>query len=933
MSTKNTIKFSTILKRSQCLNSLSESSRKNNCDRLYENVIRLLERCRTGKEPNVQLALRSYLENMCDSYNASNYYWQPLKLIEEFNKIDSDISEKIIYEYTTRILPYTEDLNNISSCISRYSLYESQYENINEYISLYNTADRIIKNHNNISKRFNIDRTINKYRSTGLKYFIDNCADMISTYNIPNYQKMNITLEESSYILNKNGIHYDEADVIRYALEYYLTQSPSISNKELNDYRRTIKESYVLEESDLFKVKYIFEDVIETNSIESSINKFLVNGNKNEESLTACIKDALSSTSKEDIVYNTDKIVYMLWDLAKNKIFESDESIYKCNTIIADYISEIAKLETIVLDKNFNKEDVTSIINSLIDVSNCIKDIGNGYNNYTKESSKFIKYGLNPCIESLTEVRDLLYNKANIDAINYVNNESAEIVNVNEFKVFKFHNLVRAAFNLDKFLKVKEKKFYTNAKIKVNKFIKRAKNILFDEFATVESNMFDYIGEDCKADICVRQYPFNESELTEVIEFLEDVCAEYNDVLLSQNETNRAYFMINPGLAEIRIKESSIISLEDTSEIYNHLDPAMDTYFEMVIDSNETCDIYDKINTDSIESIITNITKCKQFTLEQFEVALEAMSIIGVDKDIVSLFGDKFNDYHFNYALNNGIINESYIRLAGQEREVAKLVEEFNIEESVSWEDKVQAYSYLNQIFEYSYPSSTDDDDDEDEEPKKKTAPEVKKPEVNKPTVNKKENTDTKKEDKPPKDGYKSKGINLNSIKLGLMGLKSKIKEFDTKQKEASRNIDASANNLIKGIKDSLTSNRREAIIKGSIIPSFSRCIKASIALGFVANFSLPIAVISAVGALALSKKLTKRERLLLLDEIETELEVVEKELNIADSNNDIKKYRTLLQYKKNLQRQYQRIRYNIRVGKDILPGSAAGVPSKSDND
>ena len=45
-----------------------------------------------------------------------------------------------------------------------------------------------------------------------------------------------------------------------------------------------------------------------------------------------------------------------------------------------------------------------------------------------------------------------------------------------------------------------------------------------------------------------------------------------------------------------------------------------------------------------------------------------------------------------------------------------------------------------------------------------------------------------------------------------------------------------------------------------------------------------------------------------------------------------MKKYRALLKYKKDLQRQYQRIRYNIRVGKDILPGSASGIKN-SNND
>lgn len=78
-----------------------------------------------------------------------------------------------------------------------------------------------------------------------------------------------------------------------------------------------------------------------------------------------------------------------------------------------------------------------------------------------------------------------------------------------------------------------------------------------------------------------------------------------------------------------------------------------------------------------------------------------------------------------------------------------------------------------------------------------------------------------------------------------------------------------------------------------------------------------------------MSKSLTKKERILLLDEIETELEVVDKEIENAESAKNMKKYRKLLTYKKDLQRQYQRIKYNIRVGKDILPGSAVGVPSK----
>ena len=153
------------------------------------------------------------------------------------------------------------------------------------------------------------------------------------------------------------------------------------------------------------------------------------------------------------------------------------------------------------------------------------------------------------------------------------------------------------------------------------------------------------------------------------------------------------------------------------------------------------------------------------------------------------------------------------------------------------------------------------------------------------------------------------------------------------KEKEMSRNMDNNFRLFVKGMKNALISDRREAIIKGSVIPSFSRCVKLCIGLaglGVVSGNPL-VPVIVAIGGFAMSKRLTAKERVLLLDEIEIELEVLDKEIAAAESRNQLKKYRELLRYKKDLQRQYQRIRYNLRVGKDILPGSAAGMRHNDD--
>ena len=52
--------------------------------------------------------------------------------------------------------------------------------------------------------------------------------------------------------------------------------------------------------------------------------------------------------------------------------------------------------------------------------------------------------------------------------------------------------------------------------------------------------------------------------------------------------------------------------------------------------------------------------------------------------------------------------------------------------------------------------------------------------------------------------------------------------------------------------------------------------------------------------------------------------DAIDKELQIADSNNQINKYRALMKMKKDLQRQYQRIRTGIRMGKDFIPSKTS---------
>lgn len=174
--------------------------------------------------------------------------------------------------------------------------------------------------------------------------------------------------------------------------------------------------------------------------------------------------------------------------------------------------------------------------------------------------------------------------------------------------------------------------------------------------------------------------------------------------------------------------------------------------------------------------------------------------------------------------------------------------------------------------------------------------------------------------------------VNINTLKLAIQNAKAKLKDLNTKEKSLWQSVDANASGFVRSIEKAMTSDRREAIIKGNIIPKFSKVIKGSIALtGIGLVFGPAYAAIAAMGALATSSALNAREKKLLMDEIDTELKVVEKQIDIAQNDGDMNQYRFLLNYQKKLTREYQRIRYGLKVqGRDI---PAAVIPGRGGDD
>ena len=169
-------------------------------------------------------------------------------------------------------------------------------------------------------------------------------------------------------------------------------------------------------------------------------------------------------------------------------------------------------------------------------------------------------------------------------------------------------------------------------------------------------------------------------------------------------------------------------------------------------------------------------------------------------------------------------------------------------------------------------------------------------------------------------DTYSSRNTMLegsftNTLKVASMKLRNAMAKMSDKERSVSRSIDIGMNSFKKSIENSLTNDNREAVVKGSILPSFSKIIKLCIVNAGLLAADLPaVAIIGTLGYIAINGKFKHRERQMVIDEIEIELKICDKYIEIAEQKNDMKALKQLFTTKRELERQLQRIKYKMQV-------------------
>lgn len=174
----------------------------------------------------------------------------------------------------------------------------------------------------------------------------------------------------------------------------------------------------------------------------------------------------------------------------------------------------------------------------------------------------------------------------------------------------------------------------------------------------------------------------------------------------------------------------------------------------------------------------------------------------------------------------------------------------------------------------------------------------------------------------------------ISKVKIASENLRKTALKAKDKDKEISMKLDSELNRTMKSAKNVMISGSRENIIKGSFLPSVSKCIHIAIASGVGYLINPVLSVVGLLGFVGCSKVLTEKERNLILDDIDIEIKMCDKYMKIAEDKEDLNAVREIMKTKRSLERQRARILYNKKyIFKNKKQYDMPDIKSKNKDD
>ena len=786
-----------------------------------------------------------------DEYVAFTRLLESVNRFKDINKSKSDY-KKVLYMVAEKAIPQVQNMKRARVIVNKFNL--DQDNILLDECNMYISCDRVLNNQRKLNKIYDIDSVVrenNIHDDESLENCIHELCDIISSFDIDMDIKYNLALENVLYTLDKNYIHCDRSFVLESITNYFLAKYP----ESLDTFKDVLQETVYYNEKDKKELEFIlddeeFEDCLL--SIEPISESLL---NKKDE-----VKELINKLKK------TPNITSSILKTTVNKIYTKSP-----NNIIDETPNFLSWIRTALLFStlgvNIYLGVIVLFVDKFIQMSLQRKETDRFLAKFKNEKEKAEKKleklkneeskkrleeyikTLDNNIKKIEEYRESLYTEKELDNMS----ESTDLRRFLEEDIITYDEYIKNHSYIVQREYISARDRYNNI---INSMYKKSKDIIFIENKSTLSldntncNLNGYLDSDNRLMIPVANiYP--KYYEGDIIEAIDNII-ELIEPTLKEN-----FVLIYEGDEDLYcIYLSYDFKISDIPQ-ENNLHNDLLREASLVLSIEESCNEYIKHN-DILDTISNNISSYSEDDIDYItNISLRECNIL--DPIRLSKIIGKYREYLYEtnhkdkYRLGS-CINENMFKIKTNRNKEQSRKTRYEL---------CNDLSMINEALEAL------------------------------------------------------ENINETSMKTNITIARERLKKaaikLSDKEKVMSRQLDNALDKFNDNIQRELSNKNREAVIKGRILPSASSVIKIALATGVTAMINPAIAVVAAIGGIAASKAGTKKEKQFILDEIEIQLKLVEKKIQLAESNNDMKALEQLLKLEQKLKRERQRIIYRLK--------------------
>lgn len=894
-----------------------------------------------------------YIFNYSDKEN----YSKCISVLEAVKENCNDsLYTKLENSFINNIIPKSNNLDEIYSLIEESEVLNN---NILESVKDYKVADRILNNYNKLNCKKDIDHIFRE--NTNLLEKCYTVADRVNEYDMSINNKIAITLESTLYGLYKNNIHHTRKEVLEYVADYFLSVNDTLSDLDMQKIQKTIKDTRLVSSLDCSDLTFLSEDTFlyaalleeaSKEDVEKEAKKLIkqmkkVKSKKEAHSLinkvltfiigSYVVVETLTYATVVVLVNGIMLLAYLVGlapaVLIKGLIDKIDEAVIKADKDAKKRAKRVKEELKAAANKKMVKESLLIESEDYADSADVKKALAAYKADQCKDVSKFKRiitkfYAKSPeqVIDEMPNILAWIRMAFVFSTVTFSPLVTVPLFIVDQFIAMGFkrkeaERMVKV-FNKEK-KKAEERSYKVNNTEKIDKYIKCLDKCIYkleeyrdSQYSEKELAKREELYE-C-ANLFDNQVMFEDVNLTfmknDIRKIQRQLSGNINigimeSVLNEWYESDGLEFINPQGFMEVPI---AFTENYDTAEIFTDaVSKSMgNDYIVTMEDTDGKYEIH-AINKEHInltEEQQEEVDNCIPYDIrELFDNVSTITGNIDYLNTLNPLGVKSFIKENFNTLMECPELTCRYVRNC---KDIVDLREFSNMLDiyQEQYENDYAKCTELNLARDILYKESIEFD----------------------PA------TELLMEAQSISGLYSiiNEGINTANIKTACLNMKKKAINLSSKEKELSRKLDTSAEVFSRNVKQAMISDRREAIIKGSLLPSFSKTIKTALVAGGTFLVAPTLAVIGTIGALAMSRKLTKQERKAILDEIDVELKVVEKEIQKAESDGNMKQYRHFLTYQRKLEREKMRIVYSLGPGgMKQMPNSKLAHLDKDDDD